>query len=393
MIQSNSFDVIVVGAGPAGSSAAYELARSGKSVLIIEKDREVGRNVLCAEGISKNFFEIVKPEKGVATKITRIGIHIEDKVGFYVHSSSVFGYVLERKIFDRHLFERAVSSGAEPFLGARFVDLSKEDEIYKVTVQYKEERVSFFAPAVIGADGPGSGVGLRAGFELERSNLLTHYCAQVYLYHPAIDAETIEFYYSRILTPGGYAWVFPKDKGFANVGLGVTSGFKEAEENLRSFLNRYFPGGRVCGFLRGVVPSGGLDLKLEKDNVFLVGDAGRLADPMSGGGIANAYLSGKLAAESILSGNSIKYQQLLEKKLKKDYLISKTVRDVFYNLDESELTSIFAEIKNSIGGKNLEEVNPLSALKILLKVSPSAFSHLLKRGGKFFHEFIREIVS
>ncbi|MEO0247884.1 MAG: hypothetical protein ABIM20_07905, partial [candidate division WOR-3 bacterium] len=81
------------------------------------------------------------------------------------------------------------------------------------------------------------------------------------------------------------------------------------------------------------------------------------------------------------------------KKLKKDYLISKTVRDVFYSLDESELTSIFAEIKSSIGGKNLEEVNPLSALKILLKVSPSAFSHLLKRGGKFFHEFIREIVS
>ncbi|MGB9910836.1 MAG: geranylgeranyl reductase family protein [Candidatus Hydrothermia bacterium] len=386
------FDVIVIGAGPAGSSAAQELARSSKDVLIVEKDREVGRNVLCAEGISKNFYEIVRPEKGVATIIKHIGIHVEGKINFYIHSRSGFGFILERKIFDRHLFERAVKAGAETLIGARFMDLEKDGELYKIAVQFKSEILHLYGKSIVGADGPGSGVGQKAGFDFQGNDLVTHYCAQVYLYHDLIDPETIEFYYDSNITPGGYAWVFPKDKGFANVGLGVTTGWEQAEKGLKMFLEKYFPEGKVCGFLKGVVPSGGMEFELEKDGVFLVGDAARLADPMSGGGIANAYISGRLAAEAINSGKRNKYNELLKSHLGRDYHISKIVRKIFYDLSTEELVSIFGEIKKGLQDKEIEALNPGTALTIVLRASPRVFSYLLSRGGRFLNEFVREII-
>lgn len=387
------FDVIVVGAGPAGSSAARELARLSKDVLIVEKDREVGRNILCAEGISRNFYEIVRPEKGVATVIKHIGIHVEGKVNFYIHSRSGFGFILERKIFDRHLFERAVRAGAEPLVGARFVGLEKDGELYKITVQFKSEILNLYGKTVVGADGPGSGVGQKAGFIFQGDDLVTHYCAQVYLYHDSIDAETIEFYYDSNITPGGYAWVFPKDRGFANVGLGVTTGWEQAEKGLKLFLEKYFPRSKVCGFLKGVVPSGGMEFELEKDGVFLVGDAARLADPMSGGGIANAYISGRLVAEAINSGKRNRYKELLKSHLGKDYQISKVVRRVFYGLSTDELVSIFGEMKKALQDKEIEELSPGRALSVALKASPKIFPHLLSAGGRFLNEFVREIIS
>lgn len=387
------YDVIVVGGGPAGSSTAYHLAGQGRKVLIVEKDREVGRNILCAEGISKGFHDLVKPERGVASEIKKIRIIVEDEVDFTVLSKSSFGFVLERKIFDRLLFERAVEKGAVPLINSRFFDLKKDGDYYRVFVNQGGQTQEFLSRYVVGADGPGSGVGLKAGIRTELKEGFVHYCSQVYLFDESIEADTILFYFSERLTPGGYGWVFPKRKGFANVGVGVDNSWSSAEIGLTLFLEKYFPKGKILGSLKGVVPWGGLEEEVYKDGVFLVGDAGRLADPMSGGGIANAYISGKIAAESIIEGNPESYSDRLKKILGRDYQISTLVKKVFYSLKREELVEVFKDLSKNLNGQYLEDINAVSALKLVLSVSPRLFGVLLSHGGIKINEFIRKIVS
>jgi digeranylgeranylglycerophospholipid reductase len=393
IFQRQAYDVIVVGGGPAGSSTSFHLADLGKKVLVVEKDREVGRNVLCAEGISRGFYEIVKPERGIASEIKKIRILVEDEVDFTVLSKSSFGYILERKIFDRLLFERAVEKGAVPLINSQFFDLKKEGNYYRVFVNRGGQILEFLSQYVVGADGPGSGVGLKAGMRAELRQGFTHYCSQVYLYDKSIEEDRIVFYYSEALTPGGYGWVFPKKKGFANVGVGVDTSWDSAEAGLKLFLEKYFPNGKILGALRGVVPWGGMDEVLYKDGVFLVGDAGRLADPMSGGGIANAYLSGKIAAESIATDSPESYPESLKKVLGRDYYISTTVKKVFYSLKRGELVEIFKDLKRSLDGQYLEDINAVSALKMVLGISPRIFGILVSHGGSKLNEFVRKIIS
>lgn len=393
MTANKGFDAVVVGAGPAGSSAAFHLAKAGKKVLIIEKDREVGRNVLCAEGISRKFYEMVKPEKGIASEIRKIRIKVEDEIDFQVYSTKPFGYILERKIFDRLLYERAVESGATPIVGARFVDLKSTNDGYRVIALYKGREVEFVTEWVIGADGPAYGVGLKAGFQNEFEREVVHYCSQVFLFHPEIQADTIVFFYSHELTPGGYAWVFPKSTGFANVGLGVNSSWEDAENNLNAFLNRYYPEGKILGYLRGVVPSGGIDGQLVKNRILLTGDAAKLADPMSGGGIANAYISGDLAALAILNNDPRLYPRMIKKNLGRDYHISSTIRKIFYSMSHDELIGIFKDLERSLNGANIGEIDAVSALKLVAKVSPKLAVVLANFGGKALYEFIRDVIS
>lgn len=195
------------------------------------------------------------------------------------------------------------------------------------------------------------------------------------------------------ITPGGYAWVFPKSNGFANVGLGVNTSWEDAERNLEVFLQRYYPAGKILGYLKGVVPSATIDNKHAVDNVLLTGDAGRLADPMSGGGIANAYISGELAAHSILEKNQDLYDTLLKKRLGRDHEISWIVRRVFYSLSYDERILIFSDLQDSLNGRDIGEIDAVSALKLVLKVSPRLVSMLFSKGGKAVYEFVREVIS
>lgn len=385
----NFFDVIVVGAGPAGSSAAESLAAKGKRVLVVEKDREIGRNILCAEGISRRFSEMVKPGSSIATEIRKIRLIVEDQIDFTVYSDIPFGYILERRIFDRLLFERALEKGAIPLVNAKFVNLEKTNGVFRVTILEKGQYREYSCNWVIGADGPGSSVGKKAGLDVEVKKGFVHYCYQVYLFDPSIEGDTIVFYYSAELTPGGYAWVFPKKKGFANVGIGVETSWEEAEYNLKLFLEKYFPQGKIGGFLRGIVPFGGLAMQMSKDNVILVGDAGRLADPMSGGGIANAYISGKLAAEAVDKNDANSYGKMLEDAIGKDYRVSSIVKKIFYSLDKKELIGIFGDLKRALEGKKIEDLTTLNALKLVVTASPKILQILLTHGGTFLNELIR----
>ena len=298
----NHYDVVIVGGGPGGSMAALHAARKGLSVLMLERDREIGLPVRCAEGVSEKGLRSlvdVKPE-GIAQKITGVTFHAPSGDTVELSTEEV-GFVLHRKIFDYDLAHMAAQAGAKILTRANVVGLLKKgDDITGVQVEIMGQQHDISAKIVIGADGVESRVGRWAGLPTHTSMHDMETCAQVTASGINLSHTDIHFYFSDKMAPGGYLWVFPKGEGIANVGLGISgdhSKNKTAHEYLDDFMEKYFPDASPLTSTIGGVPCALPLKKMVSNGLMIVGDAARMANPLTGGGIINAMVAGKIAAE------------------------------------------------------------------------------------------------
>jgi digeranylgeranylglycerophospholipid reductase len=300
----SAYDVVVVGAGPAGSTVARQAAERGLSVLLLEKRQEIGSPVRCAEGINSEMLsQFLEPEEQwISARVSKSQITMVETGETRTLEGEEVGYVLERRVFDRALAERAVAAGAHSLVKTSVVGLLEEQgRITGVTAFDGHARMDIEARIVIGADGVESRVGQWAGLDcrLRPSDCLT--CAQYMLTGIDLDPHCCYYYLGPRLAPGGYAWVFPKGDQCANVGVGVQADLAEtsALECLGQFISqhRWLEQGSPVTLITGNVPLGVAADHVVRDGLMLVGDAARQADPLTGGGIANSMLAGRLAAE------------------------------------------------------------------------------------------------
>lgn len=306
------YDVVVVGGGPGGSWAAKYAAENGMSVLMLEKDREIGVPVRCAEGVSEKGLKVVVElrDEWVAQVIT--GGCLVAPNGKKVFSyPDERGYILHRKLFDYDLAKMAGEAGAEVVTKAYVSSLLKEEGVVKgVEVQHLGKTYEIGASVVIAADGVESRVGRWAGLKTDIAPTEMASCVQMTLGNIDIDHEVVSFFFGKDVAPGGYCWIFPKGPGVANVGLGV-AGKPKSKENALFYLNRFveknFPNAATLTMVAGGVPNVETLKKITTDGFMLVGDAARQANPVSGGGIVNAMVAGRIAgrvaAEAIQEGN------------------------------------------------------------------------------------------
>jgi digeranylgeranylglycerophospholipid reductase len=302
----DSYDVIVVGAGPAGSIAAKTAAEKGYSVLLIEKRQEIGEPIRCAEGIAvKGLADFTEPDpKWICAKIRRTKMFSPSGscLEFREENCDV-AYILDRKLFDRDLAKKAAHAGAEVYTKTQATGVLIENG--QVTgIRGKQLGDDFEAKArvVIAADGVESRVARWAGLNTTIRRADIGSCAQYHLVHPGLEKDCFEFHFGRKHAPGGYAWVFPKGDGEANVGLGVSMsgpGFDNALTCLKKFVAWRFPGASVLQTMAGGVTITGMPPRLSSGGIVLVGDAGRLSDPATGEGILNGMISGRLAASVV----------------------------------------------------------------------------------------------
>ena len=302
------YDVVVIGAGPAGSLAAREAAERGLSVLLVEKRQEIGSPVRCAEGVRRGDIDrfVEMESRWISSSISRARIVADESGHERVleaerSEAGGVGYVLERRVFDRVLAERAAQAGARVVTKTAARDLLRDgDRVVGVLLRGPWGSQEIAARVVIGADGVESRVGAWAGLDttLPRCDLMT--CAQFLLAGLDIDPQCTYYYLDTELAPGGYAWIFPKGKGCANVGLGIQTDLATVPpiDQLTRFVeNRAFLScGSVVALVAGGVPVGLPPARLATDGFMLVGDAAHQADPLTGGGIANAMAAGRLAA-------------------------------------------------------------------------------------------------
>lgn len=381
-MKTEYFDLVVVGAGPAGSITARTAALAGLDVLLVEKRQEIGDPVRCAEGVSKEgLCRHVSPDSRWISAEVR-GSRLFAPNGLCVEmseemSGSEVGYVLERKVFDRMLAQEAAKAGAEVRVKTRATGLLLEDgQVRGVRIMHLGETWDVRARVVVGADGVESKIGRWAGIDTTLRPDEIESCAQFLVSNIEVS-DYSEFYLGKNVSPSGYVWVFPKGENCANIGIGMlgSSPGRNAVSLLQRFVAKKYPRGKILEMVVGGVPVSGPLESCIRDGLMLVGDAARQSDPLTGGGIINAMdagkIAGEVAAEAIKTGDTTteslrRYEERWRAGMGAELQRSLTVKNFFLKLTDNDLNNL----ASSIQGMDVSKMTLFSLLKALFKANP-----------------------
>lgn len=377
----------MVGAGPAGSMAARAAARSGAKVLLLDKRRELGVPVQCGEALSEDPLKDlgIKPDaRWIAGKTNVVKLVSPSGTVVRIAEKKIVGkvgYILDRKIFDKHLAMLAAKEGADVKVGTLVDGLLMENGgIEGLRARGIDGRMEVRTQVVIAADGVGSRIARWAGMNTALKLVDIESGAQFQMV--GIDLEsssTMEFYFGSKIAPGGYAWVFPKGEEMANVGLGVLGSRAErpAIEYLQDFVDKMpsLRKGRIIEINAGGVPVGGPIKKTVKDNLLVVGDAARQVNALTGGGTDSAMragdIAGEVAAKALAEGDvsekrlneyERRWRKQMGKRLQR-YLKAKNVLIGLSDEDLDELAKALSEVE-------FDRISLTDMLKTLLKAHP-----------------------
>jgi digeranylgeranylglycerophospholipid reductase len=393
-MKEERYDVVVVGAGPAGSMTAKKAAERGLDVLLLERNQEIGVPVKCAEGVAKEVvqFFVTPDRRWISAEVNGANIYAPDgtKVVMAGEKMEEVGYVLERRLFDKYLASEAARAGAEVRVRTEAYGLIKENG-YATGVSVRSlaegETKRIHAQVVVGADGVESRVGRWGGINTRLRPSDMDVCAEFLLYDTNISSDYSEFFLGHEIAPKGYAWVFPKGADCANVGVGIggdTSGEgHHAIDYLRAFVRSKFPNGKVLAEMYGAVPVCGLISESVADGLVLVGDAAWHVNPLTGGGILYAMHAGEIAGDVIASAvqeNDVSKKRLAEydagwrKEFGKRLETGLKAKEFFFTLSDDELNML----AHSLEGIKIHELTTRALLLELIKRNPRMLMKLAR---------------
>jgi digeranylgeranylglycerophospholipid reductase len=388
----DKYDVLVIGGGPAGAIAAKTAVEKGLSACIVEKRPAIGSPVRCAEGLGKEgLCEFIEPNPcWISAEMTGAAIIAPD--GFTMKLESEFagskvGYILDRKFFDRELVWRAAEAGADVAVKSRAsAPIMENGFVQGAKVECCGKIKNVTASVVIAADGVESKFSRWCGIDTTVPVREIMSSVQYLMADIEIDAHTTVFYLGNEIAPEGYLWVFPKGERIANVGIGI-SGKKSGEghrakDYLDRFIKKTFPHGKPIEYIAGGVSvCRPLDCTVS-DGLIIAGDAARVVDPLTGGGIYNGMYTGRLAAEvaSECIGNCdvsktalMKYDKTwrsskMGKAIERNYHI----KEYLIRQPDAKLN----EIIHSVSKLNLSDFTTLSMIKEIMRVNPKLILEL-----------------
>jgi digeranylgeranylglycerophospholipid reductase len=382
-----NYEIIVIGAGPAGSRTARLLAERGFSVLLLEKRSRVGYPVRCAEAVGpradvERFLTL--DDSLISAEINGVKVVAPDGQTFEAEMPGI-GFVVDRELFDRRLADSAQQAGAELKTGHQAVGLTVADDAVRgVRVKDLQSGSEYEVSSlvVVGADGVESLSPRWAGIKKNFSPHEVFSCAQELIEGDDLPADRIEFHLGSEHAPGGYAWVFPKGNERANVGVGIDStlsGGRKALEYLDRFIAHRCPGGsRTRLVVGGCEVARGLD-RLVTDGYVAIGEAAHQNNPFSGGGIVNALEAADMAANAITTAlhfgsTSRKALQSYERAWKRSVGKSNDrfhrVAGIFYRLSDEEMNHITERIIRTPGIVVRSGVDPKRMLQALFRSKP-----------------------
>lgn len=303
-------DVLIVGAGPSGSMAAKTIADENIDTILIERSKDIGLPVRCAEGVNKFLFKdtgIQMNSSFIENKINGTKIYYRDEI-YDLNDEQWQGFTIDRNKFDCYLAEKAEQSGAKVVTSTKAVGLSKNRGKWVVDVISRGEMKTIEAKIIIGADGFESNIGKWANIKKRWGENDVFKCFELFATCPKLQGtDRFHIFFGKQFYDG-YGWIFPK-KDKANIGVGVPLHCSAVDTFNKDFKvdKRYKEIiGDNCSIIErrgGCVPMSGpngLD-QIVGDGIVLIGDAAGMVEPITGEGISPAMISGIAAGEIVSS--------------------------------------------------------------------------------------------
>ena len=347
------YDVIIVGAGPAGSYIAYELASSGHDVAVFEEKSASGLNVCCTGIISTECFQSL----GLGTDVI---LNDVNSAKFFSPSGKclrfqterVQAYVVNRLLLDKALASKAQSQGAKYFFSSPVIDIIPGKDSIQAETSCSGAREIFSARAVVLANGFRPKLPRKLGLG-KIENLLLGAQAEV----EVKNVDEFEVYFGQEIAPGAFAWLVPTSANKAHVGLLATS---QAKLHLQKFLDNLFCQGRTTSreveIGQKAVPVGTL-ARSYGNRVLVIGDAAGQVKPTTGGGIYFGHLGARIAAQvldealrndNLTAGQLSRYQKQWKAKIGKELSRGYWTRWAYGKLSDRQIEGVF-NILNSDG--------------------------------------------
>jgi len=389
-MQTLDYDIIIIGCGPAGSTTARIAAQRGLRVLLVDKRQELGAPIQCSGALSAHALEeadVLPEAEFVLEAVYGFGIYNQageqttidyrqikpDKYGA-APDKKPLGYVVDRRRFDRYLVTLAERAGVEVWLKTEGLGYQPlEDGSCEVRLRKFNREINLRTHVLVGADGLQSQVGKWSGLHTHIKMTELASCLQ-FIVDGVETNGLLEIITGHEWAPGGYAWVFPKGHGYAEVGLGVirTMTPENAQWHLDHFISNSFLRDRLRNSRILEVQGGGVPLAAPlrtqyAANLILVGDAARHVNPITGGGlhtaltgglIAGSFLADLISADQQPSAKNLRgYQERwLEQLGNKMWQLYATKRDIFKIKD-------IAERDQMLYNTMAEYFNPFSVYK------------------------------
>ncbi len=304
------YDIIIIGGGPAGTSSAISLKNSGLQVALFEK-KAFPREKICGDGLCDRSINVLKDLsefyfEELMEELSPLPVKKADivyKRKRFPLSFTSYGYIVPRIDFDQFLMERVKRDCPN----VHVYENERINQVFQTNegVEAFSENHSIKAKLVLFACGAYGSLSGRFSGQLQKNKNIGIAIRAYFQGIKNLEEGRIELHYNKKYFPG-YFWIFPLKDGLANVGFGFSRKYAlTQQESIRKIFNHWieidlkekFDGAKIVSPIRGgLIPYSQNRSQWAGRNYMITGDAASLADPVFGGGIGNAMLSGRLAA-------------------------------------------------------------------------------------------------
>lgn len=361
-----NYDIIVVGAGPIGSTYAYKMVKEGFDVALFDMKNRIGQPLQCAGLVSTNICETKNlPVHVINNKVKGANLYSPGGTHIRVGKDKTVAYVLDRVMYDKYLFERAVDAGVTPHLGDRVLDV----DIENTNIQTVERKYSSRLIAV--SSGPSCHTSKKMNPDLKEESFVG---LQYTVKTENQDLDYLNLSIKQEILPG-FLWEIPTSPFTKRVGLFTDGSYSEAEKLLNNQLKNT---DQIIEKHKGLIPKFNPNKRIVKNNTLLLGDAAGQVKPTTGGGLISGFNCVEIASNNsikMLKENDNKhlldYEKEYHKRYDDEFKAQKNVQNIIRDMTDDDFNYMFNQLKKYDVDKIISEHgdmdNQIPLLKELVK--------------------------